>query len=105
MSDPIAQNLKLENSLYWVASSFLVGFAFAPFSYGFIFIIIWYVLFELVYFLYFVENNPKKLNGDYCWYHLFLILAGLVGFFTGRVILSQDTKPWQMLYKESDWID
>lgn len=81
---------------FWVIFSFVSAFVLAPFSRGFGYLIIWYLAFEFFYLTYYLVSDINKLDHEYWFYHLALILAGLVGFFLGRKILNEDKKPWQL---------
>ena len=65
-----------------ILGSFAIGLIFAPFNRGLLYLIIWFILWEIIYFAIFREYNFVK--------RFIYILSSLLGFYIGRLVIGDN---------------
>ena len=76
----------LHDAKYTALMSFIFGFLFAGISFGLVYVIIFIVVTEFLYFGY-LDVNDRYYNFDD---RTLIIITGLLGFLLGRFFLGQD---------------
>lgn len=82
--------LNYDNVVVGITSAFSFGLVFASFNNGFIYLLIWIILWEII--LYFIVANYDIIK------RIIYIAFYLLGFYLGRLIIGDDN-PFD-LYKE-----
>lgn len=102
-------NYEIENDPnFTVASSLILGFLFSGISWGFIYVIIFLIIWEFLYFAYLHSNyRTWDLNE-----RITIILAALLGYIMGAIFHDDDDfyehqenfkKDWDHYGKEFGW--
>ena len=95
---------------YTVLMSLIVGILFSGISWGLVYVILFLILWEILYFGY-LDSNGKVWNLNS---RVTIILAALLGFIYGRALLGEDDhyedykdfhKNMEYYGKEFEWYD
>lgn len=82
---------------FWLVFSFAFGIIFSPFSYGFLFLIISFIPFEM----YMAYRNYKTIGPEYIFWRGAYIFATVVGFLLGRIMIVDDDLPFRSRYEDN----
>lgn len=87
------------NPNYTALSSFMFGILFSGISYGLVYVIIFIILTEFLYYGY-LDCNDKNWIAEQ---RLLVIAAGLLGFFLGRFLLDDDDHHGEFIKFQNDY--
>ena len=85
-----------DSVLFSLVLSFAVGLLFAPWSFGFLYLLIFIIVYEIIYACY-----HKDFSTNNFMIRLGIVVASIFGFIVGRAIL-QDSDPLRASYCDAD---
>lgn len=75
--------LNFDNIIVGMTTSFAIGILFAPFSRGLLYLILWFIIWEIMIFM--IYKN------EYNVYNRFMyVISSLLGFYIGRLTIGDD---------------
>ncbi len=85
-----------DSVLFSIVLSFAVGLLFAPWSFGFLYLLIFIIVYEIIYAWY-----NKDFSTENFMTRLGIVVASIFGFIVGRALM-EDTDPLRASYCDKD---
>ena len=89
-----------ESPVFWLVFSFTIGVVLSPFSFGFVFLIAFLLLFSLASIAY--NGNTYRSTNQAYLFLLGFFAVSVLGFLIGRTAVKKDWSPFRMDYRSED---